>query len=77
MRKKFSCAQWLVQDNQELHYPYFIITKKHYVDRADVDKDWSPENTESYFRPIRAIKESRLTGEFAERIYGYRRMGKK
>ncbi len=67
--RKFSCYQWLVRDNQELNYPQFIITPRHYVSREDVDKDFAPENTECCFHPIKPIRESELTGELAEMIY--------
>ena len=71
--KEFKCYQWLVIDNQQLHYPYYIITPKHYVDKADVWKTWGPEQTECCFRPVRPLRESELVGEFAERIYGRER----
>lgn len=38
-----------------------------------MDKDWSPEKTESCFHPIRPIRESKFTGEFAEYIYDHER----
>jgi len=69
MKRLFTCYQWLIRDNQQLHYQYFIITRKHYTNRQDVNKDWAPENTEFCFHPIKPIKESKLTGEFAEAIY--------
>jgi len=65
----FSCSQWLVMDNQETCYPSYFVTKKHYQNRRDVDKDYAPQNTEYCFHPIRPIKESKLTGELAEDIY--------
>ena len=73
MEKEFSCAQWLIRDNQSLCYPYFFLTWKHYKDRKDINKDFSPKNTESCFHPIKPIKESRLRGELAERIYDQER----
>ncbi len=69
MKREFTCHQWLIRDNQQMCYLYFITTKKHYANRKDVDADWSPDNTESCFHPIRPIKESKLSGCFAEMIY--------
>jgi len=69
----FKCYQWLIRDNQQTCFPYFIITKKHYTNLEDVSREWSPQNTEYCYRPIRAIEESRLEGELAERIYGNER----
>ena len=71
--REFKCYQWLVRNNQETCYPSFILTKKHYRDKKDVDGDYSPENTEYCFHPIKPIRESLLIGELAERIYGIER----
>ena len=68
-RFKVKCCQWLVIDHQQMWYPSFKVTSKHYQNKKDVWKDWGPENTESCFRPIRPIRESMIDGELADRIY--------
>lgn len=67
------CAQWLIRDNQQMCFPYFFITKKHYTSREDVDADYSPEKTEFCFHPIKPIRESMLKGKLAEKVYSSER----
>ena len=73
MNNEFSCYQWIIQDNQQLHYNEFFVGKKHYVNRKDVDADYAPENTEYCFHPIRLIRESKITGRLAEAVYEHER----
>ena len=73
MENEFSCYQWIIRDNQQLHFNEFFVAKKHYVNRRDVDEDYSPENTEYCFHPFRLIRGSKLTGDLAEMVYGNER----
>lgn len=73
MKKEFTCYKWLIRDNQQLCYPDFILSKKHYKSRKDVDKDYATDKTEYCFHPIRPIRESKITGEMAEHIYYHER----
>ena len=73
--KVFRCSQWLVIDNQQLCFNVVFATSKHYKNKADVNKDYAPEKTEFCFHPLRPIRESLLTGEFAENVYCNERKG--
>ena len=73
--REFTCYQWLIQDNQDTCYPRFFVAKKHYKSKADVWAAYGPENTEYCFRPLKPIKESKLTGELAQHVYSFQREG--
>ena len=62
----FKCYQWLLKNNQETCFPCFILTKKHYRNRAEVEKHWC---LDPCFTAMRPLRETMLDGEFGERIY--------
>jgi len=66
-KRMFKCYQWLLKNNQETCFPAFVLTKRHYTNRADVEKAWCKDIC---FTAIRPLRESKLTGELALRIYG-------
>uniref|UniRef100_A0A6H2A499 Uncharacterized protein n=1 Tax=viral metagenome TaxID=1070528 RepID=A0A6H2A499_9ZZZZ len=63
--KRETCYQWIIRDNQQLNFNDYILTRKHYSSRAEVDKDWSPENTECCFHPIKPLRMTKQIGELA------------
>ena len=66
---EFECWQWLIQNNQVMGLPTVFATSKHYSSDDDVYRDWGQKNTEYCFTPLKAIEESHLEGELAERVY--------
>ncbi len=69
-----SAYQYVLINNQNSHFPY-LITAKWYSSRRACERDTGAEATESCFSVIRRLPESRVVGEYAERLTRHERSG--
>ena len=66
--------QWLILDNQQIGYPQYALTSRHYSSRRMVERAFhTDQEAKVMFRIIAPLKRSKVSGELAEMITKHER----